>query len=143
MKCWLTRNEPDTVLSRISAIGFSNEPTLKHLAHEYIKTNRNEIFTEYCKRTHYDYNQNERRQVISSILERIFNVIIEPIPISILELFIRCKTEDPNFLKENDEGFELLKKVYRGRNIDLENTKKVFIKAFETENEEEILATAV
>ena len=33
--------------------------------------------------------------------------------------------------------------VYRGRNIDLENTKKVFIKAFETENQEETLATAV
>jgi len=64
------------------------------------------------------------------------------IPISVIDLFLRCKMEDANFLGKDDEGFTLLKKVYRGRQAELDKCKTLFQKIYLMQ-EHEVFADAV
>lgn len=142
LTCWSDRLESEASITRFSALGFSTEPYILYEAHFYVKKNHPAKFAELISRTRYEINQNSPKGELKNIIEQLMRSMDDIIPISVIDLFLRCKMEDPDFLGINDEGFTLLKKVYKGRQAELEKCKSLFQKVF-LKQEHEVFAHAV
>lgn len=130
LQCWIERFPSDKVFTMMSAYGFSNESYFKFQAHSYIKENHPEKYNAFVGRTKYQIESENNKVPLVPILEKLLGGMTEIIPISIVDMFVRCKMEDPDFLGVNDEGNALLQKVYKGRLAELEKCKKLFLKVF-------------
>jgi hypothetical protein len=128
LQCWIERFPSDKVLTMMSAYGFSNESYFKFQAHSYIKENHPEKYNAFVGRTKYQIESENNKVPLIPILEKLLGGMNEIIPISIVDMFVRCKMEDPDFLGVNDEGNALLQKVYKGRLSELEKCKRLFLK---------------
>ena len=142
LACWSDRLDAEASVTRFSALGFSTEPYILYEAHFYVKKNHPAKFAELTSRTGYEINNNSTKGELKNTIDQLLSSMDDVIPISVIDFFLRCKMEDANFLGKDDEGFTLLKKVYRGRQAELDKCKTLFQKIYLTQ-EHEVFADAV
>ncbi len=142
LACWSDRLDAEASVTRFSALGFSTEPYILYEAHFYMKKNHPAKFAELTSRTGYEINNNSPKGELKNTIDQLLRSMDDIIPISVIDLFLRCKMEDANFLGKDDEGFTLLKKVYRGRQAELDKCKTLFQKIYLMQ-EHEVFADAV
>lgn len=136
LACWSDRPESEVSITRFSALGFSTEPYILYEAHFYVKKNHPDKFGELTSRTGYEISHNSHKGELKNMIDQLMRTMTDIIPISVMDLFLRCKMENPEFLCKNDEGFTLLKKVYKGRHAELDKCRTLFQKIFSVQEHE-------
>lgn len=89
----------NTIKERIPAFGFSTEPYMKHLAHDYISKNTPTHFSDYIKRTGFN------KAIVEEMKERLLKLdqILQQLPENLLMMLIHP------YLRAAMEGLDIQK----------------------------------
>jgi len=111
LRDWIEISDSKTIKERIPAFGFSTEPFMKHLAHEYIFQNQSTHFSDYIERTGFN------KTIIKEMKERILNLdqILQQLPDNLLIMlvhpYLRATMEGLD-IQKNKEGYQWITAVF-------------------------------
>jgi hypothetical protein len=82
----------------------------------------------------------------ADLIDRLSLLLEDPkgiMPVTVINLFVRCLAEDPSFTDTNNNLLGLARKVYRGRTEDLDAALAIFDKHFRNREPTVRMARAV
>lgn len=129
-RCWVSRNPLEKVSTVASGLAFSSEPFMREAACKFLQEHPGPMHDDLLLRSAFDNGiSNDEGELV----DRLALLLEDPkgiMPVTIINLFVRCLAEDPAFTEANNNLLGLARKVYRGRAEDLDAALGIFDKHF-------------
>jgi hypothetical protein len=129
-RCWVSRNPVDKVSSVANGLAFSSEPFMREAACKYLQDRPGPVHDDLLLRSAFD---TARSHDHADLVDRLALLLEDPkgiMPVTIIDLFVRCLAEDPSFTQADNNLLGLARKVYRGRTEDFDAAVGIFYKHF-------------
>lgn len=111
LRDWIKISDSPTLKKRIPAFGFSSEPYMKHLAHDYIFQDQSIHFPDYVERTGFNMAVVEEMKERLSKLDHILQQLPDNLLIMLIHPYLRAAMEGQE-IQKNTEGHQWMTAVF-------------------------------
>jgi hypothetical protein len=142
-RCFISRNTAEKISPVACGFAFSSEPFMREAACKYLQDLPGVVHHDLLLRSSFD---NGEIHDDADLIDRLSLLLEDPkgiMPVTVINLFVRCLAEDPSFTDTNNNLLGLARKVYRGRTEDLDAALAIFDKHFRNREPTVRMARAV
>ncbi len=111
LRDWIGIGDSNTLKERIPAFGFSTEPYMKHLAHDYIFQHKSIHFSDYIERTGFNKATIEEMKGRLSTLDQILQQLPENLLMMLIHPYLRAAMEGLD-IQKNQQGNQWMTAVF-------------------------------